>query len=74
MLSLSYLLTLTNIMGFIVTCTPFEHQGPLIAADVASKPSIPGGSTFEYCSESDPENDIFIIGSFLLGHLLASNH
>jgi len=61
-------------MSFIVTCTPVEHQRPLVAADVASKPPIPGGSTFEYCSESDPENDIFIIGSFLLVHLSASNH
>jgi hypothetical protein len=73
MLSLSYLLTLTNIMSLIVTCTPVEHQRQLKAADVASKLSIPGGSTFEYCSESDPENDIFIIGSFLLEHLSASS-
>jgi hypothetical protein len=61
MLSLSYLLVLTNILSSTVTCTPFEQQKPLIA-DVVLKQSIPGGSTFEYCPESDPENDIFAIG------------
>ncbi|KAE9367248.1 hypothetical protein N431DRAFT_385474 [Stipitochalara longipes BDJ] len=61
MLSLSSILTLSSILSCIVTCTPFKHQRPLREADLAYKLSIPGGSTFKYCPESDPENDIFTI-------------
>ena len=74
MLSLSYLVVLTNALSFIAPCTPFEDQWPVAMADVASKSSIPGGSTFEFCAESDPDNDIFTIGSFFVAHLPTSNH
>ncbi|KUJ08861.1 uncharacterized protein LY89DRAFT_690832 [Mollisia scopiformis] len=61
MFSFSYVFALANFMSSMVTCTLFEQQRLFSSIDVTSKPSIPGGSTFEYCSESDPENDIFII-------------
>jgi hypothetical protein len=61
--SLTYLLSLTIIL-ITTTCTPLEPnaQKPLVIK--APNNTIPGGSTFKYCAESDPENDLFIIGSF----------
>lgn len=69
MFSFSYFLTLANFMSSMVTCVLFEQQRLFTSIDVTSKQSIPGGSTFEYCSESDPQNDIFTIGSVPLTHL-----
>jgi hypothetical protein len=63
--SLTYhLLTLTSIL-VTTTCTPLEAgaQKPLV---LKATNTIPGGSTFKYCAESDPGNDIFSIGRFIL--------
>ncbi|PMD29413.1 hypothetical protein L207DRAFT_238351 [Hyaloscypha variabilis F] len=61
MISLLDLFILSSFLNCLVICISFEQQTPFTAADEAHRPSIPGGSTFEYCSESHPENDIFTI-------------
>jgi hypothetical protein len=70
--SLSYLLVALTSILVTMTCTPLEAgtQKPLVIK--APNNAIPGGSTFKYCAESDPENDLFTIGRFFLSlfHLI----
>jgi len=63
--SLTYLLlTLTSIL-VTATCTPLEPSAQK-ALVLKAPNTIPGGSTFKYCAESDSENDIFSLGRFFL--------
>jgi len=62
MISFTSFLALASILSFRVSCKPLEHQKSIIETDATFELSIPGGSTFRYCSESNPENDIFAIG------------
>ena len=62
---LYYLLASMHCLSAGVTGTPLEQQVPLVGTGLASKRLIPGNAYFEYCSESDPENDIFKIGMLL---------
>jgi hypothetical protein len=72
--SLTYLLlSLTSILVTTI-CTPLEAgaQKPLVIKTPNN--TIPGGSTFKYCDESDPENDIFTIGRFFPSLFLSYPH